>query len=169
MSLARKRICITLLFCLHHLTDLDSLSRSGFNTLHHNTRWCNPSTFLFLSIYEKHFMHVIISMASFVSLIKVNKMLQSWHSHSLVILCHAFHTSTVMDQPKSQDCKWNKIYAKESSIEKGPSKQKYEIAKPKWKYENIETSLRWVYLADVWSTSRRGCSTFWMAILYLLW
>jgi hypothetical protein len=97
MRLAGEWISTTLFNLLHHMTNLDSLSQSVFYPKHHDTRWCNPSTtnshksFPSFNTYEKHFMHDIISSASFMSLFNVDETLKSLYFCSSLILCHSFH------------------------------------------------------------------------------
>ncbi len=52
---------------------------------------CYTLTFLFLNIYEKRFfMHDVISTASFISLFKVDEMMQRWYCRSLLIFYYSF-------------------------------------------------------------------------------
>jgi hypothetical protein len=43
-------------------------------------------------------MHDIISAASFISLFKIDKMQQSWHSRSSLIFCNSFHNKAKCHQ-----------------------------------------------------------------------
>ncbi len=94
MSMTGEQVYNNFIFESHCKTDPISISLPAFYTLHYNIMWRNPSTkvshtihFHFFKIYEKHFMHDVISAASF----NIVETLQSWHSHISLIFCNSFH------------------------------------------------------------------------------